>query len=120
MSDSYALYGLDGALRQKVDARTLNIARGQAFERLMAGIDAELAKLDDGPTREAQQWIGLALLQQNAGTAFASWPAGDRAIWNAQVKPGVDAVVALRARIVAARQAIAAATTVAQADAVGL
>ena len=47
MSDSYALYGLDGALRQKVDARTLNIARSQAVERVMAAIEAELAKLDD-------------------------------------------------------------------------
>lgn len=114
------IFGQAGQLLSQTDDRSLSDAKIEAMARVMGQIEAALGALDDNPTREAAQWLALGMLQANAGVAFASWPAGQRTIWNNQVQPNVDAAVALRTRVIAARAAVAAATTVAQADAVVL
>lgn len=117
MGDRTYRTGPDGQLIV-TDTRTLAEARAENRARVLQLFGEALANQDDSPAREGAQWLALGMLRDNAGTAFASWPAAQRTLWNNQVQPNVDAVSQLLARLRTARQAIAAATTREAADAV--
>lgn len=118
MAERIIVFGLDGKVALNKDTRSVAEAKVDAAERVLSGVLGALQALDEAPFREAAQWAAIGLLAANAGTAFASWPAGHRTMWNAEVQPSIDAVVALRARMKTARTAITTANTKAAADAV--
>ena len=103
-----------------MDPRTLAEAKRINLWRIGRETAARLEEIADGPTANAIQWLALGMLGANSGTAFASWPAGQRNAWTNTVTPIVSAVDALRLARAAAVTAINAATTNAEADAVTL
>lgn len=100
------------------DPRTLAEAKRQNLWRIGQEAAAAIEAIADGPQAQMVQWLALGALKDNAGAAFAAWPAGTRTAWANNVDPIVTAMAALRTRRAAAVAAITAAGTNAQADAV--
>lgn len=103
------------------DTRTLAEAKAEASDRVMGQIVAIVRAAEPDPAiLIVLLFLIVGALKDNTGTAFASWSAGTRAAWNSLAQPKIDGANGLYQRWVAASNAITAATTVAQADAINL
>lgn len=111
------IYADDGTYTV-VDPRTLPEAKAQNVARIRLEAAARIEALVDGPQAQMLQWLALGALKDNAGVAFASWPAATRTAWTNNVDPVLTGIAAIRAARTTALAAINAATTNDGADAV--